>query len=83
MYKNMAMVSRYLALWVDDARKSFAETTSRGAEPAKEPAVLKDEFGEVTIASIKTYGETIHTFVERNNYQGAFLPGYQAAKEFN
>ena len=71
---------KVLALWVDDARKSFDETTSRGAEVAKEPEVLKDEFGEVVVASIKTYGETIHTFVERKNYSGAFLPGYQARK---
>jgi 4-hydroxyphenylpyruvate dioxygenase len=68
---------KVLALWVDDARRSFAETTRRGAEPAREPAVLNDAFGEVVIASIKTYGETVHTFVERKNYKGAFLPGYQ------
>lgn len=68
---------KVLALWVDDARKSFYETTSRGAVAASEPQVLKDEFGEVVLASIKTYGETIHTFVERKNYQGPFLPGYK------
>jgi 4-hydroxyphenylpyruvate dioxygenase len=71
---------KVLALWVDDARKSFYETTTRGAEVASEPKVLKDEHGEVVVASIKTYGETIHTFVERKNYKGAFLPGYQARK---
>jgi 4-hydroxyphenylpyruvate dioxygenase len=71
---------KVLALWVDDARKSFYETTSRGAKPAKEPQVLKDEFGEVVTASIRTYGETIHTFVERKNYKGPFLPGYKARK---
>lgn len=71
---------KVLALWVDDATKSFKETTSRGAEAAKEPQVLKDEHGEVVVASIKTYGETIHTFVERKNYKGLFLPGYQARK---
>lgn len=71
---------KVLALWVDDARKSFQETTSRGAEPAIEPKVTKDEHGEVVTASIKTYGETIHTFVERKNYKGSFLPGYQARK---
>jgi 4-hydroxyphenylpyruvate dioxygenase len=68
---------KVLALWVDDARKSFAETTSRGAIAAREPQVLKDDFGEVVVASIKTYGETIHTFVERKNYRGPFLPGYK------
>ena len=71
---------KVLALWVDDARKSFYETTSRGAEIASQPQVLKDEFGEVVIASIKTYGETIHTFVERKNYKGPFLPGYKPRK---
>ena len=71
---------KILALWVDDARKSFDETTLRGAEPAFEPKTLKDEFGEVVISSIKTYGETLHTFIERKNYKGAFLPGYQARK---
>ncbi|RAV99607.1 4-hydroxyphenylpyruvate dioxygenase [Pseudochryseolinea flava] len=71
---------KVLALWVDDARKSFLETTSRGAAPAIEPQTLKDEHGEVVVASIKTYGETIHTFVERKNYNGAFLPGYQPRK---
>jgi len=69
---------KVLALWVDDARKSFAETTTRGAEAAQEPTVLKDEFGEVVVASIKTYGDTLHTFVERKNYTGPFLPGYKA-----
>jgi 4-hydroxyphenylpyruvate dioxygenase len=71
---------KVLALWVDDAAKSFYETTSRGAEPASKPQTLKDEFGEVVVASIKTYGETVHTFVERKNYKGTFLPGYKAAK---
>lgn len=71
---------KVLALWVDDARKSFYETTSRGAEIAREPEVLKDESGEVVVASIKTYGETIHTFVERKNYRGPFLPGFQGRK---
>jgi 4-hydroxyphenylpyruvate dioxygenase len=67
---------KVLALWVDDARKSFEETTSRGATAAQQPTVLKDGHGEVVVASIRTYGETIHTFVERKNYSGPFLPGY-------
>jgi 4-hydroxyphenylpyruvate dioxygenase len=71
---------KVLALWVDDARKSFHETTIRGAEPVQAPTVLKDEHGEVVIASIKTYGDTIHTFVERKNYKGPFLPGFQSRK---
>lgn len=68
---------KVLALWVDDARRSFDETISNGAEIAAVPKVEKDEFGEVITASIKTYGETIHTFVERKNYKGIFLPGFK------
>jgi 4-hydroxyphenylpyruvate dioxygenase len=71
---------KVLALWVDDAGKSFYETTSRGAVAVSEPRLLKDESGEVVLASIKTYGETIHTFVERKNYKGAFLPGFKGRK---
>lgn len=71
---------KVLALWVDDARKSFHETVSRGAVAVHEPKVLTDEFGEVVVATIKTYGETVHTFVERKNYKGAFMPGFKAAK---
>jgi 4-hydroxyphenylpyruvate dioxygenase len=71
---------KVLALWVDDARRSFLETTSRGAIAEHEPKVLQDKHGEVVVASIKTYGETIHTFVERKNYHGPFLPGYESRK---
>ena len=69
---------KVLALWVDDARKSFEETTKRGAKPVHAPTILSDEHGEVLVASIETYGETIHTFVERKNYKGAFMPGFKA-----
>lgn len=68
---------KVLALWVDDAKQSWKETTNRGAESAMEPITLSDEFGEVVVASIKTYGDTIHTFVERKDYNGVFFPGYQ------
>ncbi len=71
---------KVLALWVDDAEKAFNETVKRGAKPASPPQTLKDEHGEVKIASIHTYGDTLHTFVERKNYKGAFLPGYKPAK---
>ncbi len=64
------------ALWVDDARKSWEETTSRGAKSFMEPTVETDEHGEVVRAGVYTYGETVHMFVERKNYNGAFLPGY-------
>ena len=71
---------KVLALWVDDARDAFKIAVERGAKAAMEPKTLKDEYGEVTIASIHTYGETLHTFVERKHYDGAFMPGFQAQK---
>lgn len=71
---------KVIALWVDDARKAYKETTSRGAKSYMEPQVETDEFGEVVRAGIYTYGETVHMFVERKNYKGAFLPGYREWK---
>jgi len=68
---------KVVALWVEDAKYSYEQTTQRGAESALEPVVLKDKDGEVVISAIKTYGETLHYFVERKNYKGAFIPGYQ------
>lgn len=68
---------KVVALWVEDAKKAYQETTSRGAKPYLEPVVEKDEYGEVVRAAIYTYGETVHMFVERKNYKGAFLPGFQ------
>ncbi len=69
---------KVIALWVDDARKSFEETTKRGAKPYQEPKVTKDENGEVVTSGVYTYGETVHLFVERKNYNGTFLPTYRA-----
>jgi 4-hydroxyphenylpyruvate dioxygenase len=69
---------KVVALWVDDARKSYKETTKRGAKSYMEPTVEKDEHGEVIRAGIYTYGETVHMFVERKNYSGHFLPGFRA-----
>lgn len=71
---------KVIALWVEDARKAFEETTKRGAKPFMEPTVEKDENGEVVRAGIYTYGETIHIFVERKNYKGIFLPGFKEWK---
>jgi 4-hydroxyphenylpyruvate dioxygenase len=65
-----------IALWVDDARKAFRLAVERGAKPAYEPKSLVDEHGEVVIAAIHTYGETIHSLVERRNYKGLFMPGF-------
>jgi 4-hydroxyphenylpyruvate dioxygenase len=68
---------KVLALWVDDAYKSFEETTKRGAKVYMEPKTITDDNGEVRMSGIYTYGETVHMFVERKNYKGIFLPGYQ------
>ncbi len=68
-----------IALWVDDAESAWRETTRRGARSMREPETLRDEHGEARIASIAAYGETIHSFVERRNYSGPFLPGFTAA----
>lgn len=67
-----------IALWVDDARKSYKETVERGAESYFEPKTLKDDKGEVVLSGIHTYGETVHVFVERSKYKGVFMPGYRA-----
>ncbi len=67
-----------VALWVDDATKSYEETIKRGAKSYMEPTVEKDEHGSVVYSGIHTYGETVHIFVERKNYDGPFLPGYIA-----
>ena len=65
-----------LAFWVDDARDAYAKAIERGARSVREPEVLSDENGEVIIAAIATYGDTIHSIVERRNYRGMFLPGF-------
>lgn len=69
---------KVVALWVEDATSAYNETTKRGAKPFMEPTVEEDQFGTVIRSGIYTYGETVHIFVERKNYKGIFLPGYQA-----
>jgi 4-hydroxyphenylpyruvate dioxygenase len=68
---------KIIALWVDDATKSFEETTKRGAKAFMEPTLEKDAYGQVIRSGIYTYGEVVHIFVERKNYTGPFLPGYK------
>ncbi len=68
---------KILALKVDDAKNAWKETTKRGGRSYMEPLTLKDEFGEVVMSGIHTYGETVHLFIERKNYRGAFMPGYR------
>ena len=67
---------KVVALWVDDATNAFRETVARGARPYLQPVREEDADGYVVRSGIYTYGETVHIFVERTNYHGAFLPGY-------
>ncbi|WP_432412074.1 4-hydroxyphenylpyruvate dioxygenase [Rasiella sp. SM2506] len=69
--------AKVIALWVDDATKAFEETTKRGAKPYFEPRKEEDEHGHVIKSGIYTYGETVHVFIERKNYNGIFLPGFE------
>jgi len=71
---------RDIAIEVDDATKSYFETTSRGAKSVLEPTEFKDENGVLIRSAIQTYGDTIHSFVERKNYNGLFMPGFVSAE---
>ncbi|MBO9205360.1 4-hydroxyphenylpyruvate dioxygenase [Niastella sp. MAH-29] len=71
---------KVLALRVQDATKAWEETTKRGGKSYMEPTRLKDDSGEVVLSGIHTYGETVHLFVERKNYTGAFMPGFKEWK---
>ena len=71
---------KVLALKVEDARSAFEETTQRGGLAYLEPTVLKDDNGEVILSGIHTYGDTVHIFVERKNYNGVFMPGFREWK---
>jgi len=68
---------KMLALKVEDAADAWKQTTSRGGKSYMEPATLKDEDGEVVISGIHTYGDTVHLFIERKNYNGIFMPGFK------
>lgn len=69
-----------VAFRVDDARGIYEKAVSRGAKSVKEPEELKDEHGSVIVASVQTYGDTIHTFVQRVDYNGPFLPGFKKSE---
>ena len=79
VYKHGDAV-KVLALKVDNAKSSYEETISRGGKSYLEPTILKDEDGEVIISGIHTYGDTVHLFIERNNYKGIFMPGFREWK---
>ncbi len=66
-----------LALKVENARSAWEETTKRGGKSYMEPQVLKDDNGEVVMSGIHTYGDTVHLFIERSNYNGVFMPGFR------
>ena len=68
---------KYLALMVDDAADAWKQTTSRGGKSYMEPQTLTDDNGEVVMSGIHTYGDTVHLFIERKNYQGVFMPGFK------
>jgi 4-hydroxyphenylpyruvate dioxygenase len=71
---------RSIALKVNDARDAWEQTTKRGAISFMEPTVLEDANGKVVMSGIHTYGETVHLFIERNDYQGVFMPGFRELK---
>ena len=68
---------KVLALMVDDASEAWNQTTARGGKTYMEPKKLEDDFGEVILSGIHTYGDTVHIFVERKNYNGIFMPGFR------
>jgi 4-hydroxyphenylpyruvate dioxygenase len=67
-----------IALRVPDAGRAYTEAVKRGARGVREPETVEDDFGQVELATIATYGDVVHTFVSRNGYEGAYLPGYVA-----
>jgi 4-hydroxyphenylpyruvate dioxygenase len=72
---------RDIALEVEDVDRSYKETTKRGAKGVQEPTTIQDEFGSIRRAAVATYGDTIHSFIDRSKYKGAFLPGFRATGE--
>jgi len=79
IYKHGDAV-KVLALQVDNATSAWKETTLRGGQSYLEPTVLKDDTGEMVMSGIHTYGDTIHLFIERKNYNGIFMPGFREWK---
>ena len=75
---------KFLSLKVEDATDAWEQTTNRGGKSFLEPVTLKDDKGEVIMSGIHTYGETVHLFIERKNYNGIFMPGFVEWKsEYN
>src|SRR5207248_4665991 len=72
-----------VALRVPAAASAYRQAVQRGARGVAEPHWVEDEFGRIELASIATYGDTVHTFVNRSGYEGAYLPGYAAEAPLN
>jgi 4-hydroxyphenylpyruvate dioxygenase len=70
-----------VALTVPSATEAYRQAVQRGARSVVEPHWVEDEYGRVELASIATYGENIHTFVDRDDYAGPYLPGYRSVTE--
>jgi len=71
---------RDIALWVDDVRDAYQKAVERGAKSVQEPRASKDGGGEIVTAAIGIYGDTVHSLIERRNYKGLFMPGFEARK---
>lgn len=71
-----------IALGVNDAQEAFATLVKRGARPIMEPTVMEDDDGKVVKATVGTFGDTVHSLIQRNEYKGPFLPGYKRAREW-
>jgi 4-hydroxyphenylpyruvate dioxygenase len=72
-----------IALRVPDATEAYRQAVQRGARGIAEPHTVEDDFGQVLLSSIATYGDVVHTFVERGEYEGAYLPGFVAIESGN
>ena len=68
---------KVIALKVEDATSAWNETTKRGGKSCMEPTTLQDENGRVVMSGIHTYGDTVHYFIERGDYNGVFMPGFR------
>src|SRR3954452_19815571 len=68
---------KVIALSVPDVDHAYREATQRGAKGLAEPKDFSDEQGTIRVADIAAYGDTVHRFVDRSNYTGAFMPGYE------
>lgn len=70
-----------IAFTVNDSKTAWEESIKRGAQSEFKPIVIHDDFGKATISAIRTFGDTIHSFIERKNYKGPFLPGFIAFED--